>query len=168
MSVTKTAHGRWRARVKIGRDGFVGSKTFDRRADAVAWEAAERAKYTASGAEVDPRAGRQRICDVIPAFLEFRYQMVSASTVATDKYLLSSSTPDWLLLRSVASVTAKDVERAYMGMVKAGSPHGSISRWRTSFSAFMGWAIRQGMRVGNPVLVAVMARRTEPEREMRP
>ena len=57
MSVTKTSNNRWRARVKNGRVN-VTSKTFDRKADAEAWEAAQK-RALELGEFVDPRAGRR-------------------------------------------------------------------------------------------------------------
>jgi integrase len=54
MAVSQTPSGRWRARLKHGREG-VASRTFDTKREAVAWLLRERASLAGG---VDPRAGK--------------------------------------------------------------------------------------------------------------
>lgn len=143
MSVDKLPSGRFRARVKRGRT-VVSTKTFDRKRDALAWEAAERVRLAGG---FDPRIGKATtIEDAVTEYLADRQGRVAASTVATDRRLLGAL-PVSLAKSSVGDVTHAEVERyVHRLCVSAGSK----KRVAISLSAFFAWAVTRGYRMDNP------------------
>lgn len=143
MSVDKLPSGRFRARVKRGRQ-VVSTKSFDRKRDALAWEAAERVRLAGG---FDPRIGKATtIADAVTEYLADREGRVAASTVATDRRLLGAL-PVSLSRTAVGEVTHAEVER-YVHRLRCSA--GSKKRVVVSLSAFFAWAIRNGYRMDNP------------------
>lgn len=143
MSVDKLPSGRFRARVKRGRQ-VVSTKTFDRKRDAMAWEAAERVRLVGG---FDPRVGKStRVGDAVAEYLTDREGRVAAATVATDRRLLTALSAG-LTQSAVGEVTNSEVER-YVHRLKVSA--GTKKRVVISLSAFFGWTIRRGYRMDNP------------------
>ena len=168
MAVARPRDGRgWRGVVRDGRV-YVSSKTFPTKREAQAYVAAEKARLAGGSAGVvDRKAARQRLVDALPAFYAHRAVTVAATTSSTERYLLSGS-PEWLLQRSVGSVTSGEVTRLLTGLLSSGSAYASMTRYRDALRAFFAWSVRSGLRADNPVSAAVLPRRTEPRHEMRP
>ncbi|MFC7456752.1 tyrosine-type recombinase/integrase [Brachybacterium sp. GCM10030267] len=143
MSVDKLPSGRFRVRVKRGRL-VVSTKTFDRKKDALAWEAAERV-HLAGG--FDPRLGKSTTVAVaVTEFLAEREGRVAGSTVATDRRFLNAL-PVSIGRSPVGELTHAEIER-YVHRLRVSA--GTKKRAITSLSAFFGWAVQRGYRMDNP------------------
>src|SRR5690625_6807682 len=80
MTIIKTPSGRFRAKLKSGLQ-YIESKTFYTKREANAWLARERAALAGG---IDPRAGRQRVRDLLPIWLEVRRTTVATKTFRAD------------------------------------------------------------------------------------
>lgn len=163
MTVSKTAAGRWRGHVKIGRVQ-VASKTFDTRREANAWVMRERAAIAGG---VDPRSGKQRVRDLLPEWLEVREASVSKRTHRSDAWAVGH-VPATIAAMSVAAVTDREVQRALVAMSRTGMAEASIERFRASLSSFFGWCVRERLILTNPVTVTRVPRQTRESVEMYP
>ena len=150
VSVDKLPSGRFRARVKRGRQ-VVSTKSFDRKKDALAWEAAERVRLAGG---FDPRLGKTTtVAAAVTEFLADREGRVAASTVATDRRFLLAL-PVSIERSPVGELTHAEIER-YVHRLRVSA--GTKKRAVISLSAFFGWAVKRGYRIDNPargVLVA--------------
>ena len=143
VSVDKLPSGRFRARVKRGRL-VVSTKTFDRKKDALAWEAAERVQLAGG---FDPRLGKATTVSVAVAeFLSDRAGRVAASTVATDRRFLNAL-PIGIGRSPVGELTHAEIER-YVHRLRVSA--GTKKRAIISLSAFFGWTVQRGYRMDNP------------------
>lgn len=163
MTVRKTPGGRWRGVLKVGREQ-VASKTFDTRAQAVAWVSRERAAVAGG---VDPRAGKATVRALLPQWLETREASVAVTTYNTDRYMVDA-VPAWLLARSVGSLTDREVQRSLVEYARAGHAQSSVTRFRASLSSFFGWCVRERLIASNPVASTRVPRQATPRVEMRP
>lgn len=160
--VRKTSAGRFRGVAKSGRV-ILGSKTFDRRRDALAW--AEQVETTSAGG-TDVRAGRVTVGALLPSWVEHRRETVAEKTAETDAELpghLSAA----FKARGVGAVTPAEVSAWLMRMLKAYS-YGAVSRRRDSLSAFFEWCVRGRRIERNPVRAAPMPKRQAEQVEMNP
>lgn len=159
----KTANGRFRGVAKQGRVR-IGSKTFDRRRDALDW--AERQEAAAAGG-TDAKAGRKKLKVCLDEWLTERDGMVATMTYTTDGELRRILTPT-LLQRQISTLTSADIEKWYKHLRTKGYSDGSIKRYRSSLSTFFTWAVRDG-RIGvNPVTKSRLPEVTAPPVEMQP
>lgn len=143
MSVDKLPSGRFRARVKRGRQ-VVSTKSFDRKKDALAWEAAERVRLAGG---FDPRLGKTTtVAAAVTEFLADREGRVAASTVATDRRFLLAL-PVSVERSPVGELTHAEIER-YVHRLRVSA--GTKKRAVISLSAFFGWAVKRGYRIDNP------------------
>lgn len=163
MTVRKTPNGRWRGQVKVGRTQ-VASRTFDTRREAVSWVMRERAAIAGG---VDPRAGRQRVRDLLPEWLEVRKASVSARTYRSDKDLVRL-VPVGIGAMYVSAITDREVQRALVALSQRGLAESSVERFRASLSAFFGWCVRERIVLTNPVTRTKVPRQTRPTVEMYP
>jgi integrase len=163
MTVRKTPNGRWRGQVKAGR-AQVTSKTFDTRREATAWVMRERAAIAGG---VDPRAGKQRVRDLLSEWLEVRKASVAARTYRADADLVRLL-PTAIGAMSVAAVTDREVQRALVAMSRRGLAESSIERFRASLSSFFGWCVRERLILTNPVRATHVPRQTTPSVELYP
>ena len=76
--------------------------------------------------------------DAIEGYLLFKSARVSPRTIETDKYVLSKFV-DWYGNREVSEVTAEDIRAFFAHEEERGMAASSISRFRTSLSAFYTW-----------------------------
>lgn len=149
MTVSKTPNGRWRVRVKSGRD-VVASRTFDLKRDAEAWEALQKRSLDL-GDFVDPRVGKTTFNAVIEQWLTERQGTVASSTFQADTALLRNISVA-LGRRPIASVREPEVEALLNGLSQRGLSRGSVTRFRAVLSTMFNWAVRQRMIKANPVL----------------
>ena len=163
MSVTKLPNGRYRAKLKSGRVD-VASRVFDTRREAIAWLDRERAALAGG---VDPRAGRERIRDVLARWLEVRRTTVAAKTYRTDQDL-RRLTPTSLQALHVSAVSGREVGRAFETLLASGLMESSVVRYRASLSAFFGWCVREKLIVANPVIGVRVPKQSAESTEMLP
>lgn len=161
--VRKTEAGRFRGVAKRGRV-VLGSRTFDRRTDALAW--AERLEAAADGG-VDVRAGKALVRDLLPELIEYRRKTVTPQAATTDAQLIRLMSSA-LGARSVASILSIDVERWLVGLRDRDLSDASIKRYRNSLSSFFAACVADGRRSDNPVRGARPPSRIDPPVEMRP
>lgn len=163
MTIRKTPSGRFRAKLKSGRVD-VASKVFDTRREAKAWLDREGAALSGG---VDPRAGRERVRPLVDRWLQVRRVTVAAKTYRADQDL-PRLTPTSLLALQVASVTGREVARAFEALLASGLAEGSVVRYRASLSAFFGWCVREKVIVSNPVTGVRVPRQSDEAEEMDP
>lgn len=163
MTVIKTPAGRYRARLKSGRE-FVASRTFDTKREATAWLARERAALAGG---IDPRAGRERVRVVVRRWLQVRRGTVAVKTYRADQDVERLS-PTSLLALQLAAVSGREVARAFDALLSSGLAESSVVRYRASLSAFFGWCVREKLIVANPVVGVKVPRGSHERTEMRP
>lgn len=168
--IRKLASGRFQASVKDGKER-VATKTFDRKRDAQAW--AERTTAAISGG-LDHKAGKARLRDLLPQWLEHREAVVVPKTYGTDKELLQHVDAT-IGARQIASITRHDIEAWLVRMQKNGKgrsggklSHSTIARRRDSLSAFFTWALEDGRVTSNPVRGAKLPRMVSEPSSMHP
>jgi len=149
VTVSKTPNGRWRVRVKSGRN-VVASRTFDLKRDAEAWEALQKRSLDL-GDFVDPRAGKTTFHAAIEQWLTERRGTVASSTFQADTALLRNISTA-LGRRPIASVREPEVEALLKGLSQRGLSRGSVTRFRAVLSTMFNWAVRQRMVKANPVV----------------
>jgi integrase len=163
VTIVKTRGGRFTAKLKSGRE-FVASKTFDSRREASAWLARERAALAGG---VDPRAGRQRVRDLLVQWSETRSVTVAKKTFRTDKDLLRL-VPTSLQALHVGAVSGREVARSFETLLRSGLSESSVVRYRASLSSFFGWCVREKLIVANPVTDVKVPRSSDERVEMQP
>ena len=150
-------------RLKSGRVK-VASRTFDTRREAVAWLGRERAALDQG---VDPRAGRVRLRELLPRWLELRRTTVAVKTWQTDRELLRLVPPSLQALQ-VGSVSGREVARSFEALLARGLGHNSVVRYRASLSVFFAWCVREKLIATNPVTAVRVPRSSAPPTEMQP
>lgn len=163
MSIVKMKNGRFRAKLKSGRID-VASRVFDTRREAVAWLARERAALAGG---VDPRAGKQRVRDLLDSWLEMRRTTVARKTYVSDKSLERLMPPSLLALQ-VSAVSSREVARSFEHLIARGLSEASVVRYRASLSAFFGWCVREKLILTNPVTGVRVPKSSEETTEMVP
>ncbi|MEV8251350.1 site-specific integrase [Microbacterium sp. NPDC076768] len=161
--VRKNEAGRFRGVAKRGRV-LLGTRTFDRRKDALAW--AERLEAAADGG-VDVRAGKALVRDLLPEWIEYRRKTVTPQAATTDAQLIRLMSSA-LGARSVASILSVDIERWLVGLRDRDLSDASIKRYRTSLSSFFAACVAVGRRQDNPVRGARLPSVVDPPAEMCP
>lgn len=161
--VRKTEAGRFRGVAKRGRV-VLGSRTFDKRKDALAW--AERLESAALGG-VDVRAGKALVRDLLPEWIEYRRKTVTPQAATTDAQLIRLMSSA-LGARTVASILPIDIERWFVTLRDRDLSDASIKRYRNSLSSFFAACVADGRRSDNPVREARLPSRMDAPVEMRP
>jgi integrase len=161
--ITKLPSGRFRARLKSGRE-FVAGRTFDTKREAADWLKRERA---AMAGGVDPRAGRQRVRDLLRDWLAIREFTVAKNTYVSDRSL-QRLVPTSLQALQVSAVSEREVMRSFETLIKQGLGESSVVRYRASLSTFFGWCVREKLISRNPVTGTRVPRSSEEPVEMRP
>lgn len=161
--IEKTSGGRFRARLKSGRQ-FVTSRTFDTKREASQWLAREKAALVGG---VDPRSGRRLLRELLREWLRIREFTVAAKTYRTDQ-ALQRLTPTSMLAMQVAAVSEREVARSYETLIQGGLSERSVVRYRASLSSFFTWCVREKVIVRNPVTATKVPRSSEEPTEMRP
>lgn len=146
MSVKKMPNGRWRAKLKSGRVD-VASKVFDTKREAEHWHSRERAALVGG---VDPRAGRERVRDLMDRWLAVRETTVAKKTYKADVNM-RRLTPTSMLALQVAAVSDREVSRAFVQLLKSGQAESSVVRYRASLSSFFAWCVREKVILTSPI-----------------
>ncbi len=144
--IEKTPNGRFRARLKSGRQ-FVTSRTFDTKREASDWLARERASLAGG---VDPRTGRRLVRALLEEWLIIREFTVAAKTYRTDQ-ALQRLVPTGMQAMQVAAVSEREVARSFETLIQGGLSERSVVRYRASLSSFFAWCVREKIIVRNPV-----------------
>ncbi len=163
MSVVRLENGRYRAKLKSGRVD-VASRVFDTRREARAWLDRERAALAGG---VDPRAGRERVREVLSRWLAVRRSTVAAKTYRADQDL-GRLTPTSIQALHVSAVSGREVARSFETLLASGLAESSVVRYRASLSAFFGWCVREKLILSNPVLAVRVPRQSAESVEMLP
>lgn len=116
---------------------------------------------------VDPRAGRERVRDVLTRWLEVRRTTVAAKTYRTGQDL-KRLTPASVLAVHVAAVSGREVARTFETLLASGLMESSVVRYRASLSSFFGWCVREKLIVSNPVMGVRVPRQSAETTEMLP
>ena len=161
--IEKTPNGRFRARLKSGRQ-FVTSRTFDTKREASDWLARERASLAGG---VDPRTGRRLVRALLEEWLVIREFTVAAKTYRTDQ-ALQRLVPTSMQAMQVAAVSEREVARSFENLVQGGLSERSVVRYRASLSSFFAWCVREKIIVRNPVTGTRVPRSSDEPTEMRP
>lgn len=161
--IEKTPSGRFRARLKSGRQ-FVASRTFDTKREASDWLARERAALAGG---VDPRTGRRLVRALLEEWLAIREFTVAAKTCRTDQ-ALQRLVPTSMQAMQVSAVSEREVARSFETLIQSGLSERSVVRYRASLSSFFAWCVREKIIVRNPVTGTKVPRSSEEPTEMRP
>jgi hypothetical protein len=148
MSVTKTPGGRWRVKIKSGRDN-VASRTFDRKKDAEDWEATQR-RALDLGQYVDPRAGKVQLGVALAEWLDGRAGTVASTTQKADRGRVQYL-PTKLKNRPLSSVRTSDLDDLWGDLVRSGLSPSSVTRVRALLGSFFSSSRRRGLVGSNPV-----------------
>ena len=154
MSITKTSRGRWRARLKNGRQA-VASKTFDRKGDAEKWIESQR-RALVLGEFIDPKAAREKVGDAWTRWQDTRLHTKSTTTHKTDRAAFSTL-PVSIRNRPMSAVTKSHFEALYGDMLGR-LARSSVMRYRNSYGAFFSWAMRERLVRTNPALAVEVPR----------
>lgn len=163
MSISKTPNGRFRARLKSGRVN-VASKVFDTKREATAWLARERAALAGG---VDPRAGMERVRDVLQRWLAIRSTTVAQKTYRADQDIERLTTAAVLNLH-LSAVSGREFARIFDHLVTSGLAESSVVRYRASLSSFFGWCVREKLIATNPVTGVSVPKGVEERTELNP
>lgn len=161
--IEKTSGGRFRARLKSGRQ-FVASRTFDTKREASDWLAREKAALDGG---MDPRAGRRPVRTLLEEWLVVREFTVAAKTYRSDQ-ALQRLVPTSMQAMQVGAVSEREVARSFETLIQRGLSERSVIRYRASLSTFFAWCVREKAVVRNPVTAAKVPRSSEEPTEMRP
>lgn len=161
--IEKTPSGRFRARLKSGRQ-FIASRTFDTKREASEWLSREKAALAGG---IDPRAGRRQVRTLLEEWLVVREFTVAAKTYRSDQ-ALQRLVPTSMQLMHVASVSEREVARSFEQLIQRGLSERSVIRYRASLSTFFAWCVREKAVVRNPVTTTKVPRSSEEPTEMRP
>lgn len=162
MSVRQVAPGRWRAKLKLGRED-VASRTFTTKREAEAWLAREQASLAGG---VDPRAGKVLVRLAFAAWLEDRKGTVAVKTSKTDASVLRVIPPGVANLH-VNRVTDREIQRCVTDWSRRYA-ESTVRRYRATLMAFFASCIRDRIITANPVTRTRVPPQTTPAAEMLP
>lgn len=162
MAVQQESSGRWRARLKAGREG-VASRTFDTKREAEAWLLRERASLAGG---VDPRAGKVLVRHAFITWLADREGTVAIKTTKADRTVLKAMPPAVANLH-VNQVTDREVQRCINEWSRRYA-ESTVRRYRASMMAFFASCIRERMITVNPVSRTRIPAQLTPPVEMLP
>lgn len=161
--IEKTSGGRFRARLKSGRQ-FVASRTFDTKREASDWLAREKAALDGG---MDPRAGRRPVRTLLEEWLVVREFTVAAKTYRSDQ-ALQRLVPTSMQAMQIGAVSEREIARSFETLIQRGLSERSVVRYRASLSTFFAWCVREKAVVRNPVTATKVPRFSEEPTEMRP
>jgi integrase len=148
VTVSKTANGRWRARVKSGRD-VIASQTFDTKGAADDWHKKQKLALVL-GEYVDPRAGKESLGSAMERWMLSREFTVASSTFRADTNRLRYI-PASLQKRPMSAVRSAEIQTLLDELVKSGLSPQTVARVRSLLGAFLGWARRESIISGDPL-----------------
>lgn len=162
MPVRKDRSGRWRATLKSGRD-YLGSQTFDTKREAESWLAREKAGLAGG---VDPRTGQITVRKAFALYLQSRRDVVAVKTWRSDAEMTKLLPPNLGNLH-VGKVSDREVQRVLDTWSRTYA-EASVRRRRATLSGFFSWAVRERMRIDNPVARTRVARQRTTKQGMLP
>lgn len=162
MAVQQERSGRWRARLKHGREA-VASRTFDTKREAEAWLARERVSLAGG---VDPRAGKVLVRKAFASWLTDREGTVAIKTTKADRSVLKALPPTVANLH-VNRVTDREVQRCINEWSRRYA-ESTVRRYRATLMAFFASCIRERMITINPVTRTRVPPQLTPAAEMFP
>lgn len=145
----RSRSGPWRYTVRVKHMGrSVAAKTFARKTDAEAWE---REQYRAIqfGEFIPPKQSLKPFSEVATEFLESRHGQVVPHTWRTDRDNLANTPPEWARL-PISAITEGDILDHLTDQLKV-KAYSTVARARTTLSAVFQYAVRERMRLKNPV-----------------
>ena len=150
MSVHRYTHKgkvRYRARVKShGRE--VATRVFDRKNDAVVWEA-EQTRRLRLGEWIDPKRGRVALSEVAADWFEARGS-VKRKTQEADRAAWKYHVEPRFGKAPVASITAAEVANWAGGLVTGGCAPSTASRYLATLRSILAYAVADGRIAQNP------------------
>lgn len=154
MTISKTDTGRFRARVKSGRQ-VVADRTFDRKGDAEKFEDEQRRRLDL-GTFVDPKAGRISVRNAADRWMVSRADSVASSTLREEGYAIAAMPADFAR-RPLGTIRQSELEALY-GSMLATRARSTVSRFRNTLSSLFGWAVRESLISTNPVTLSRVPR----------
>ena len=143
--VGKSGRISYQAQVFSGKNVFVGSKTFDRRKDAVAW-IEEKQSELRSG--VDLASSRTLVRDALGAWENLLPGQIAESTVKYYRSVMRIHVPQWLKDKRLCDVSVSDMQNVLNDIDLS---IGSKQRIRTAFMSFFTWCVNNGYLARSPM-----------------
>jgi hypothetical protein len=154
----KAGRVRYRARVKHhGRE--VATQVFDRKNDAVVWEA-EQKRRLRLGEWIDPKRGRVSLRLVADDWFESRH-LVKRKTREADRAAWKSHIEARFGDAPVASITPAEIAHWVGGLVSGGISPSTASRYLATLRSILAYAVADG-RVSSSRVRNCPSRRTWP------
>lgn len=143
--VGKSGRISYQAQVFSGKNVFVGSKTFDRRKDAVSW-IEEKQSELRSG--VDLASSRTLVRDALGAWENLLPGQIAESTVKYYRSVMRIHVPQWLKDKRLCDVSVSDMQNVLNDIDLS---IGSKQRIRTAFMSFFTWCVSNGYLARSPM-----------------
>lgn len=143
--VGKSGRISYQAQMFSGKNVFVGSKTFDRRKDAVAW-IEEKQSELRSG--VDLASSRTLVRDALGAWENLLPGQIAESTVKYYRSVMRIHVPQWLKDKRLCDVSVSDMQNVLNDIDLS---IGSKQRIRTAFMSFFTWCVNNGYLARSPM-----------------
>ena len=160
--VGKSGRISYQAQVFSGKNVFVGSKTFDRRKDAVAWIAEKQSELKAG---VDLASSKTLVRDALGVWERLLPGQISESTVKYYRSVMSIHAPQWLKSKRLCDVSVSDMQ---IVLNDIGLSLGSKQRIRTAFMSFFTWCVNNGYLAKSPMKGTRLPRADDSEMKMNP
>lgn len=166
--IVKRPNGKWRAKVKF-RGVIVADRTFERRGDAVRWEA-EQKRLLQTGDFVSPNAGRMTVVELADEYRDSRRGQVSVRAWESDESALRVHIVPAFRHRPIASVSTVEIERFLTELAITRSVR-TAARVRTTLRGLFRYAVRTRRLAKSPAETVALPRpdsRTGKVIEIRP
>ena len=145
--IYKTSYGSWRVRVKF-RGVVVADQSFDRKGDAVQWEASQK-RLLIAGEFVPPAAGRVTVGEVAKEYRDARQGQVSVRAWESDESALRVHIVPTFGKLPVSAVSAVQVEHFLTHLATTRSVR-TAARIRTTLRGLFRYAVRTRLIVKSP------------------
>lgn len=143
--VGRTGKISYQAQVFKGKNVFVGSKTFDRRKDAVAWIAEVQSELKAG---VDVASSKTLVRDALGVWEKLLPGQIAESTVKYYRSVMRIHAPQWLKDKRLCDVSVSDMQNVLNDIDLS---IGSKQRIRTAFMSFFTWCVNNGYLPKSPM-----------------
>lgn len=160
--VGKTGKVSYQAQVFSGKNAFVGSKTFDRRKDAVAWISEKQSELKAG---VDLTSSRTLVGNALDAWEDLLPGQIAESTVKYYQSVMRIHAPQWLKDKKLCDVSVSDMQNVLNDIDLS---IGSKQRIRTAFMSFFTWCVNNGYLAKSPMKGTRLPRADNSEMKMNP
>ena len=148
MAIDKRPSGKYRVRIFLDHV-VVGTRSFERKADAQAWEK-EQYRILSLGGVPSPSLSLLSVAGLIARFLNARQTRVSPHTWRTDSDNLRHVPSTWLR-RPASTIAASDVHDLLAGLLADGFARSTVTRMRVTLSALFEYAVSEHFAPANPV-----------------